>query len=392
MDFFIEVDHRHLSKCGNQACGDFFISRRFESEKRIVSVLADGLGSGVKASVLATLSATMALKFISNDMDIVTTSRVIMETLPVCQVRKIGYSTFTIIDMDFEGNTRVIEYDNPSFVLYNGNTLIDIKKESVDLKAQDGRSIKVFYSSFKMQKESRLIFFSDGVTQAGIGEDSYPLGWGENGVKQFISYLINQHQDISAGELSQKIVGRARFVDGGENKDDVSAATIYLRRPRACSVFTGPPVNQDHDQELANRVEECSDKTIICGGTTSQIVSKLLNRSVEVKLDSKSADLPPVSVMEGIDLVTEGSITLTRVASILEYIDYQTERPKDGAEQMVKLLLESDLIHFVVGLSVNEAHQNPATTWDLELRKNVVKKIASLLERKFLKRITVTYL
>lgn len=392
MDFFIEVDHRQRPKSGNYACGDFFISRRYESERRIVSVLADGLGSGIKASVLATLSATMALKFISDDMDIVTTSKIIMETLPVCQVRKIGYSTFTIIDMDFDGNTRVIEYDNPSFVLFNGNTLVDIEKESVGLKAQDGRSIKVYYSSFKMHKDSRLLFFSDGVTQAGIGEDSYPLGWGDSGVKKFASYLVNQHPEISAGDIAQKLVGRARFIDGGENKDDVSAVAIYLRKPRSCTVFTGPPVNPEHDIELAKRVENCDGKTIICGGTTSQIVSKNLNRAVEVKLDSKSIDLPPISDMEGIDLVTEGSITLTRVASILEFIDYPSELPRDGAEKMVKLLLESDLINFVVGLSVNEAHQNPDTTWDLELRKNIVKKIASLLERKFLKRVAVSYL
>ncbi len=392
MDFFVEVDHRHLAKTGNYACGDFFISRRYEAEGRLVCVLADGLGSGIKASVLATLSATMALKFISDDMDIVTTSRIIMETLPVCQVRKIGYSTFTIIDMDLDGNTRVIEYDNPSFILFNRNTIVDIEKESVDLKAQDGRSIKVYYSSFKMNKESRLLFVSDGVTQAGIGDDAFPLGWGDSGVRKFATYLLNQHPDISAGDLCQKLVGRARFIDGGENKDDVSAAAIYLRRPRVCSVFTGPPVNPSNDLELANRVEACRDKIIICGGTTSQIVSRNLNRSVEVKLESKGADLPPISVMEGIDLVTEGSITLTRVASILEYIDYPSDTPRDGAEKMVKLMLDSDLINFVVGLSVNEAHQNPATTWDLELRKNVVKKIASLLEKKFLKRVTVNYL
>ncbi|MCK5882171.1 MAG: SpoIIE family protein phosphatase [Bacteriovoracaceae bacterium] len=392
MDFFIEVDYRQLPKSGNYACGDFFISRRYESEKRIVSVLADGLGSGIKASVLATLSATMALKFISNDMDIVTTSKIIMETLPVCQVRKIGYSTFTIIDMDFEGNTRVIEYDNPSFILFNGNTISDIQKESVELKAHDGRPIKVFYSSFKMTKESRLLFYSDGVTQAGIGDDSYPLGWGDSGARQFVTYLINQHPDISAGEISQKLVGRARFIDGGENKDDVSAVAIYLRSPRVCSVFTGPPVNPERDADLAKRVEECRHKTIICGGTTSQIVSKRLGREVEVKLDSKSADLPPVSIMEGIDLVTEGSITLTRVASILEFIDYPKDVPRDAAEQMVKILLESDQINFTVGLSVNEAHQNPATTWDLELRKNIIKKIASLLDRRFLKEVSVTYL
>ncbi len=392
MDFFIEVDHRQLNKKSNLSCGDFFISRRFEQEGRIIAVLADGLGSGIKASVLSTLTATMALNFVANDIDIVTVSRIIMETLPVCQERKIGYSTFTIVDIADSGQVRIIEYDNPKALLSRHGTFANIERKQVWLKAQDGRQISVHYADFKLQLSDRLIFFTDGVTQAGMGSPRFPMGWGDANVKQFIQYLIDGHQELSAGDLAQQLVGRSRFIDGGEACDDISAAVVYMRHPRQCHIFTGPPVEKEMDAELANLFTSAKGTKIICGGSTSQILARELKRDVEVILSSGSTEVPPISKMEGADLITEGTITLTRVASILEFIAYFNEVPKDAAEQMVSLLLTSDTIEFIVGLSVNLAHQNPGVAWDLELRKNVVKKIVQLLQHKFLKSVTVRYL
>lgn len=392
MEFFIEVDHRHLNKKSNLSCGDFFISRRFEQEGRIIAVLADGLGSGIKASVLSTLTATMALNFVANDIDIVSVSRIIMETLPVCQERKIGYSTFTIIDIADNGQVRLIEYDNPKAQLARAGTFATIDRQEVWLKSQDGRNISVHFSNFKMQLDDRLVFYTDGVTQAGMGSPRYPMGWGEAGPKQFIQYLIEGHPELSAGELAQQVVGRSRFIDGGEACDDISCAVVYMRRPRRCHVFTGPPIEPSMDAQLGELFATETGTKIICGGSTSQIIARELKKDVEVMLESGSTELPPISKMEGADLITEGTITLTRVASILEYIAYFNEIPKDAAEKMVVLLLSSDHIQFVVGLSVNLAHQNPGVAWDLELRKNVVKKIVQLLQRKFLKFVNVRYL
>ncbi len=392
MEFFIEVDHRQLNKKSNLSCGDFFISRRFEQKGRIIAVLADGLGSGIKASVLSTLTATMALNFVANDIDIVTVSRIIMETLPVCQERKIGYSTFTIVDIADSGHVRIIEYDNPKALLSRGGTFSNIERQQVWLKAQDGRQIAVHFADFKLQLNDRLIFYTDGVTQAGMGSPRFPMGWGEANVKQFVQYLIDGHPELSAGDLSQQLVGRSRFIDGGEACDDISAAVVYMRQPRRCHVFTGPPVEKEMDKQLAELFSSEKGVKIICGGSTSQILARELNREVEVILSSGSTEVPPISKMEGADLITEGTITLTRVASILEFISYFNDVPKDAAEKMVALLLSSDHIQFVVGLSVNLAHQNPGVAWDLELRKNVVKKIVQLLQRKFLKFVSVRYL
>lgn len=391
MEFFIEVDHRQFNKKSNLSCGDFFISRRFEQEGRVIAVLADGLGSGIKASVLSTLTATMALNFVAHDIDIVNVSRIIMETLPVCQERKIGYSTFTIVDIADSGHIRIIEYDNPKALLARHGTFAPIDRKQVWLKAQDGRQIAVHFADFKLQMDDRLLFFTDGVTQAGMGSPRFPMGWGDANVKQFVQHLLEGHPDLSAGDLSQQLVGRARFIDGGEACDDISAAVVYMRRPRRCHVFTGPPVEKIMDHEFADLFSSEQGTKIICGGSTSQIISRELNREIEVVLASGSMEVPPISKMDGVDLITEGTITLTRVASILEYISYFNEVPKDAAEKMVALLLSSDTIQFIVGLSVNLAHQNPGVAWDLELRKNVVKKIVQLLQRKFLKAVSVRY-
>lgn len=391
MDFFIEVDHRNIPKHGQIACGDNFISKRIESERRIISVLSDGLGSGVKASVLSTLSSTMALNFVSNDTDIYRLCELIMETLPVCKVRKIGYSTFTIVDMDFDGNVKVVEYENPSYILTRQSSFLDVKKKEIPLKSVDGRDIKALYSEFKMITGDRLLFYSDGVTQSGIGLAKYPMGWGDSGVRTFIKYMLGSNPDIAAGDISQKVVGRAKFVDEGINKDDITCATIYIREPRVCSVFTGPPVDKDSDSKLAEKINLLDHKVIVCGGTTATIIARELNLKVVQEKTDFDSDLPPCSQIDGIDLVTEGTLTLGKVANILDFCDYFSDVPKDGAEKMVAAFMESDIINFYVGLKVNEAHQNPKFAWDLDLRRNVVRKITNLLTKKFLKSITVNF-
>ncbi len=100
---FIEVDSCQRAKNGQLISGDVFLSENVKEEGRIVSVLSDGLGSGVKASVLATMTATMALKFAVSPMDIQASAEVIMDTLPICSVRQVSYSTFTVADISNTG-------------------------------------------------------------------------------------------------------------------------------------------------------------------------------------------------------------------------------------------------------------------------------------------------
>jgi hypothetical protein len=381
---FIEVDSCQRAKHGQFISGDVFLSRKVEPEGRIISVLTDGLGSGVKASVLATMTATMALKFTASAMDIHTSAEIIMDTLPICSVRKISYSTFTVVDMASTGETRIIEHGNPPFLLIRPNAELHIEKTEVRPKRWEERVIS--FSSFDVQREDRIIFFSDGISQAGMGEYRTPLGWGLKNVDQFVREEIDRHPHISARELSRLLVAKAEEVDGLSAKDDITCGVVYFRSPRQLLVMTGAPFNRAHDQDLAKMAERTAGRKVICGGTTA---NRTLQIDMRQHLHSK---VPPSARMEGFDLVTEGTLTLGEVARLLEQGFAPEDMRSNPAVRLATMLLDSDIVKFAVGTRINEAHQDPNIPVELDLRRNIVKRIAQLLESKYMKRALIQYL
>lgn len=388
---FIEVDFCQQAKQGQLISGDVFLSQKVKLEDRVVSVLSDGLGSGVKASVLATMTATMALKFAASGMDFRKSAEIIMDTLPICSVRKISYSTFTVVDMTSTGETRIIEHGNPPFLLIRPEGELIVHKTEVRPKRWQDRVIN--FSTFEVQREDRIIFFSDGITQAGMGEFRTPLGWGLESVDKFVREQIRWDPYISARELSRLLVAQAVEVDGLSAKDDITCGVVYFRSPRKLLVMTGAPFNRAHDQDLAKMAERTSGRKVICGGTTANIVSRLLGRAIKIdmrqQLDPK---VPPSARMEGFELVTEGTLTLGEVARLLEE-GFDPEGTKSNAAvRLANMLLDSDIVKFAVGTRINEAHQDPNIPVELDLRRNIVKRIAQLLESKHMKRVIIQYL
>jgi hypothetical protein len=385
------VDFCQRAKAGQLICGDVFLSEKVKHEGRIVSVLSDGLGSGVKASVLATMTATMALKFTASAMDWLTSAEVIMDTLPICSVRKISYSTFTIVDMANTGETRIIEHGNPSFVLIRPKGELLIAKTPMRPKRWQDRVIEC--SNFEVQREDRIVFFSDGITQAGMGEFRTPRGWGLESAARFIREQIRWSPFISARELSRLLVARAEEIDGLAAKDDITCGVVYFRSPRQLLVLTGPPFNREHDHALAQMAVRGTGRKVICGGTTANIISRHLKRDIKDDVrDPRTSRIPPAARMEGFELVTEGALTLGEVLRIFEEgISPESSNP-NPAVCLANLLLDSDIVHFAVGTSINEAHQDPNFPVELDLRRNIVKRIAQLLETKHMKRVTIQYL
>jgi len=380
---FIDVDFCRQAKAGQVVAGDVFLSRKIKEEGRIITVLSDGLGSGVKAGVLANLTATMALRYTSAFVDVRQSAKTIMDTLPVCEQRKISYSTFTIVDLDEDGKTRVIEHGNPPLVLLRGQTPVPIERASLMLETWKDRVIH--YSEFDTQLGDRIVFFSDGVSQSGLGRVGLPLGWGQDRVTNFLQRQISAENEISSRELSRKLVAEALTNDGRAAKDDITCGAIYYRRPRRLLVITGPPFSKERDGELAELVQTFDGRKAICGGTTAGIVSRLLGRPVTMDLKNLDPEIPPPAVMEGIDLVTEGTVTLARVSEILERGNPSEPARKNPATDLVSLMLQSDIVEFVVGTRINEAHQDPNIPVELDLRRNIIRKIASLLETRYLK-------
>jgi len=387
----IEVEYFQKNKHGNHVCGDHFVSKKIQNENRVVAVLSDGLGSGIKASVLASMTASMALHFTLKNEPIVRTAKTIMATLPEDKYRKISYATFSIIDINSFGEAKVIEYDNPNFLIIRDRKVYSPHKEKMIIKREKLSDAKMFISKFNIRKEDRIIFFSDGVSQSGMGSATMPFGWYDK-VSDFVINEIEKDPYISAKTLANKIVHRAERNDGLKLKDDTTCNVIYVRNPRNLLVCTGPPYEEDKDKQLADLVKSFDGKKIICGGTTSSIIARELKEEVEVGLDITDRSLPPASKMRGVDLITEGILTIGKVAELLEKTDYKGLYDKGPAADIVRMLLGSDKIDFIVGTRINNAHQDPNLPVELEIRRIVIKKIKRILEDKFLKEVELKFI
>jgi hypothetical protein len=393
--FFIEVGSYQNNKFNNIVCGDCVLLRKCVGENRNIVVLSDGLGSGVKANVLSTMTASMAMNFRVRHEPILRTIKAIMDTLPVDSVRNISYSTFTIVDVDSDGEAKIVEFDNPPLLLVRDNSIYKIDSNEIVIKReaegehQDERVIKI--SDLKLKKEDRLICFSDGVSQSGIGNRDMPFGW-EDGINDFVKELIEKHPRISARELSMRIVKQAELNDILKPKDDTSCVVLYVREPRRLLICTGPPFSESKDKYLAEIVNLYKGKKIVCGGTTSQILSRELKREITVNIDDIAAGLPPSSQMEGIDLMTEGIITLGALSELLRKGMNNNVQGEGPAWEIYRMILDADIIDLVVGTKINVAHQDPSLPVELEIRRNVVKNIAMLLEEKFMKEVRLKFI
>jgi len=389
---FVEVNCQQKNRSGQRICGDVFLSRKVKEEGRVVVVLSDGMGHGVKANVLATLTATMALNFAREHKQAERIAEIIMNTLPVCSERKMSYSTFTVIDIETGGRVTILQYDNPRTLIFRGNKPLQVPWNCIVMNSEKNRGKEIHTCTFGPQKEDRMVICTDGITQSGMGSASYPFGWGEEGLTGFIIDQISQNPVISARRLASRVVTMANKNDQYLLKDDASCAVVYFREPRRLLLVTGPPFEKEKDAVLAKMVDGFEGRKIICGGTTSDIIARELGREIKDSFEFPDPELPPVSSMEGVDLITEGILTLSKVVRILHDYNNNTVLGKGPADQIVRLLRESDEIHFVIGTRINEAHQDPNLPVELEIRRTVVKRIARLLEEKFLKEVSLSFI
>jgi serine/threonine protein phosphatase PrpC len=307
-EFYIEVACEQRNYGQERICGDVFISRKVKEENRTIAVLSDGMGHGVKANVLATLTATMAVNFTMEHKAVEKIAEIIMNTLPVCSERHMSYSTFTIIDIEHDGLTTILEYDNPQTLILRENKPFDPGWNCLVLNTEKNAGKEILSCQFEPRKEDRILFCSDGITQSGMGTDKYPLGWGRDQMQDYAMKLVQNSPKISASKLASKMVNMAHRNDSYHSKDDTSCSSIYFRKPRKLLIVTGPPYEEERDRDLGEEVKSFKGKIVVSGATTADIISRELNLEIEDSLLFEDPELPPVSHMEGIDLVTEGMI------------------------------------------------------------------------------------
>ncbi|MBN1414783.1 MAG: SpoIIE family protein phosphatase [Bacteroidales bacterium] len=391
-NFFVEVDCQQKSYESERICGDVFLSGRVKEENRVVVVLSDGMGHGIKANVLATLTATMALNFTKEHKEPEKTAEIIMKTLPECSERKINYATFTIIDIEYDGKTTLLEYDNPPCIIIRDKKIFhpEIKTISLTYDPNAGKKIRIY--NFQPKKGDRIIFCTDGIAQSGMGTPRFPFGWGIDNVARLAIDTVKQFPLVSARELSGKILNMAYRNDGFQAKDDTSCGIIYFREPRRLLICTGPPYNKEDDPILAQSVKDFTGKKIIMGATTGDIIARELNLKIEDTFRFDDPELPPLNYMQSIDLFTEGILTLNKVEKLLKAYNTNFKLNRGPADEIVKLILESDEINFIIGTRINIAHQDPHLPVELEIRRTVVNRIVRLLEEKLLKKVKVSFI
>ena len=387
-DLCADIGYKSINHYGEELCGDH-VDVIEQDENSQVIVLADGLGSGVKASILSTLTSKIISTMMAEGLPIEECVSTIAATLPVCSVRGVAYSTFTIIHLKNNDVAEVIQYDNPQVIIIRDEQNYEYPRTEMNIGGK-----KIFKSVINLRENDIFIAMSDGCPHAGIGM-SYNFGWKREDIISFMETLAPV--GYTAKTLSTILVDECFKLYGGKPGDDATACVIKIRKREPMNILFGPPSNRDDADRMMSLFFSKEGKHIICGGTTSSIAAKYLNKPIKASLNFEKADVPPIAEIEGVDLVTEGVITVNKV---LEYAkDYLGENEyyehwslkRDGASLISRLLFEEATdINFYVGRAINPAHQNPDLPINFSIKMNLVEQLSSCL-RKMGKRIKLSY-
>lgn len=387
-DLCADIGYKSINHYGEQLCGDH-VDIVEPNDNSTVIVLSDGLGSGVKASILSTLTSKIISTMLSEGLSLEECVETIAATLPVCSVRGVAYSTFTIIHLKNNQTAEIIQYDNPHVIIIRDGRNWDYPKREMNI---GGKTI--YKSNIVLQEDDIFVAMSDGCPHAGIGI-TYNFGWRRDQIADFIETLAPA--GYTAKNLSTMLVDECDKLYGHKPGDDATACVVRIRKREPMNMLFGPPSNRDDADRMMSLFFSKEGKHIICGGTTSSIAAKFLKKPVKTSLNFVRSDIPPIAEIEGVDLVTEGVITVNKVVEYAK--DYLGENTmyeewslgRDGASLICRLLFEEATdINFYVGRAVNPAHQNPDLPINFHIKMNLVEELSKSL-RQMGKRIKVSY-
>lgn len=374
MELCLECGCTSLNKYGEELCGDNVeISRNGDYT---TLVLADGLGSGVKANILSTLTSKILCTMVSNDIDMYECVETIIQTLPVCKERGVAYSTFSLIHVNNKGEGYLFEFDNPQAIYYHEGRCTDFDRTALDICGK-----KVYKSDLKLSKDDCILVMSDGTIHAGIGM-ILNFGWQR---PQIIEHLNNNIKPtMSARAIACLLASACNDLYLDKPGDDTTVAALKIREKLNVNIMVGPPVDKEKDDFYVSNFLSGDGKKVVCGGTSSMIVARYLKTTVRTSFDFPDKEVPPIGYIDGIDLTTEGVITLRRLLQLSErYLSIHDLTPKtftktDGASLLATVLFEEATdIKFFVGQSVNVAHQGLPI--DTTMKLKLVEKLAENL-------------
>lgn len=387
-DLCADIGYKSVNKDGEQLCGDHIDVVESEDGSTVI-VLADGMGSGVKASILSTLTAKIISTMMAQGLEINDCVETIAATLPICKVREVAYSTFTIIRLVDNDYVEMIQYDNPMIILLRGGEIVDYPTTEMNI---GGKTI--FSSKIKLCENDIFIAMSDGAIHAGIGM-SLNFGWQRQQIAEYMQTFYDV--GFTAKTLTTILLDECVRLYGGVPYDDTTVCTVRIRKREPMNLMIGPPADRNDCDKMMSLFFSKQGKHIVCGGTTSSIAAAYLHKRVVPKMDYIDPEIPPIAEVEGIDLVTEGVITINRVleyakdflADNAQYQKWSTGR--DGASLIARMLFEEATdINFFVGKAVNPAHQNPNLPINFNIKMRLVDELADCLKQMG-KQIKVSY-
>ena len=387
-DLCADIGYRSINHIGEQLCGDH-VDVVEQGDNSTVIVLADGLGSGVKASILSTLTSKIISTMMAEGLTLEDCVETIAQTLPICSVRGVAYSTFTILHLVDNREMELIQYDNPLVILLRDGKNYDYPKTEMNIGGK-----KIYKSVVKLSENDIFVAMSDGCPHAGIGL-AYNFGWKRDDIVSFMETVAIA--GYTAKTLSTILSDEVNKLYERKPGDDATACVVRIRRREPMNILFGPPSNRDDCNRMMSLFFSKEGKHIVCGGTTSSIAAKYLGKPIKASLNFVKSDIPPIAEIEGVDLVTEGVITINRV---VEYAkdsvgDNQLYEKwsfgHDGASLICRMLFEEATdINFFVGRAINPAHQNPDLPINFNIKMNLVEELSACL-RKMGKRIKVSY-
>ncbi|HBV67260.1 MAG TPA: serine/threonine protein phosphatase [Clostridiales bacterium] len=388
MDTFIDINYKSINKHTEELCGDK-VEYIYDDDGCII-VMSDGLGSGVKANILATMTTKIAVTMLKNGASIDDTIETVINTLPECKVRKLAYSTFTIIKIDKDNVAYVAEYDNPPYFYYSQKRMLPVDKTERIIGSK-----KIYESYISLKEGDALCVVSDGAIHAGIGQ-MLNLGWSWNEMNEYLKNL--NHVNKSSQLINGNFIGVCNNLYNNKPGDDTTILTVKVRRPEVIDSFLAPPADKSLDKTLAEIMDTSENIKIICGGTTALIAERELGKELDVDMDSMKEDVPPIAYMEGFDLVTEGVLTLGKTLKNIKKLNessYETlpdGDSYDGCSLLTKMLTDIGThINFYIGRAINPAHQNPNFPMGYNIKQNILDGLAEEL-KKAGKKVNIMYL
>lgn len=383
-----DIGWKSINHAGEQLCGDH-VDIVEQGEDSTVIVLADGLGSGVKASILSTLTSKIISTMMAEGLKLEECVETIAATLPICSVRGVAYSTFTIIHLIHNATAEIIQYDNPLVIMIRNFELYQYPQSELNIGGK-----KIYKATIPLQENDIFIAMSDGCPHAGIGI-AYNFGWRREDIADFMVSVAPQ--GYTAKTLSTMLVDECNKLYGNQPGDDATACVIRVRKREPMNLLFGPPRNRDDCGRMMSLFFSKEGKHIVCGGTTASIAAKYLGKPVKASLNFVQSDVPPIAEIEGVDLVTEGVITINKVIEYAKdalgtnelYEEWGYRH--DGASLICRLLFEDATdINFYVGRAVNPAHQNPNLPINFNIKMNLVEQLTACLKQMG-KRVKVSY-